>query len=325
MIMVRNYSWPTQLLCALGLVCVLGTTARAQGNDVLVVTALQATYSLTSALTVDTSIRVENAPSRGTRMAGQERAFASPALDALFREADAVVTIARVWNQDQLYRAARARNIRVVPIDAARPWDEGAAPVGLRRRPCSKAPWSVDGDTLCVEGMSPFIWLSIANAIRMAENIAADLARLVPQEAAAIDDNLTELIAGLRTLKAEHDTRFAMLTETRIFALADEFVYLFGEMGVFVDGTFTKEDVLWSEADLEGFEQYLAAGGAPVVVHKWEPNQPILDALERAGATLVVLNTADPGIAVDGRLDPTGYMTLVRQNLEDLFRALSGS
>jgi ABC-type Zn uptake system ZnuABC Zn-binding protein ZnuA len=255
-------------------------------------------------------------------MAAQERALFDDDLDPLFTETDAVVTIARVWRDDLLYQAARARNIRVVPIDAARPWDEGAAPVGLRRTACADAPW-VENEP-CTEEISPFVWLSISNAVRMAEHIAVDLIRLVPDEETAIRANLAGIVGELRDLKSEYDNRFALLPDPRVFALADEFVYLFGEMGVFVDGYFTREDVRWTEEDIAGFEEYLASGGASVIVHKWEPAQPIMDAINRSGAKLVILDTADPGLEIDGRLDPDGYIAIFRNDLDTLAAALGG-
>jgi len=232
------------------------------------------------------------------------------------------VTIARVWREDPLYQAARARNIRVFPIDAARPWDESAAPVGLSRVPCTNAAWVEN--VPCTDEISPFLWLSISNGVRMAEHIAADLERLAPEDAAKIGSNLESVVTQLRDLKSEYDLRFALLPDPRVFSLADEFVYLFGEMGIFVDGYFTKEDVRWTEDDLAGFENYLATGGASVVVHKWEPNQMIMDAIEHAGAKLLILDSGDPGLETEGRLDPNGYVTILRNDFDALLAALAG-
>ncbi len=312
-------------LCALvstiALSCLLAGPVASQESGPLVLTSLQSTYSLTSALAEGTNIRVENAPSDGARMAGQERVLFDPDLDELFASADAVVTIARVWRDDQLYQAARARNIRVVPIDAARPWDEAAAPVGLRKVPCSNVSWA-SGEP-CVDEISPFVWLSIANGIRMAENIAVDLERLAPDDTTQIQMNLGTLVAELRTLKSEYDNKFAFLPDIRVFALAEEFVYLFGEMGVFVDGYFIQEDVRWTDEDIRAFENYLVNDGPNFVVHKWEPSQPISDAIDRAGVRLIILDSADPGLEVDDHLDLDGYLTILDSDLNALLAAFA--
>ena len=299
----------------------MAMAVAAQQTGPLVLTSLQSTYSLTSALAQDTSVRVENAPMDGARMAAQERVLFAADLDDLFSSADAVVTIARVWREDRLYQAARSRNIRIVPIDAARPWDEGAAPVGVRTRPCSQMRGADNNP--CTDEMSPFVWLSIANGVRMAENIATDLVRLAPEDAEKIQMNLSALVDRLRVLKSEYDNRFVLLPDPRVFALADEFVYLFGEMGIFVDGTFTKEDVRWTEDDLQAFENYLAASGPTIVVHKWEPGQPILDVITRGGGKLVILDPGDPGLVIGDRLDSDGYQTILRNNFDALLAALS--
>lgn len=307
------------LAAAIVFVGALAGKSIAQETGLLVLTSLQATYSLTSSLAEGTNIRVENAPADGSRMAAQERALFSANLDDLFVDADAVVTIARVWREDRLYQAARARNIRVVPIDAARPWDEEAASVGLRRVPCSNARWTES--IPCTEEISPFIWLSISNGVRMAEHIATDLARLSPNDAQAIQRNLDALLIELRMLKSEYDNRFAFVSDLRVFALASEFVYLFGEMGIFVDGTFTKEDVRWTEDDLQGFENYLEQSGPTTVVHKWEPSEQIREAISRAGSQLVILDSGDPGSEIEGRLDPGGYVSILRSDLNALLDA----
>ncbi len=297
--------------------------AMAQDGDLLVVTSLQATYALTSDLVSGTGIRVENAPADGALMADHARILADNDLDALLTDADAVISIVRLWREDPLYAEARARNILVVPIDAARPYDEVTQPVGLRKRPCLAPEWGAAPE--CVDDFSPFIWFSAANGVRMAENIASDLKRLSPGDAATIDANLALISRELRSLQAEYDSKFAEIPDARIFALADEFVYLFDEMGVYVDGYFTKEDVRWSEADLAGFDAYMKAAGPTVIVHKWEPSEAIKEVIEQNGGKLVILNTMDPGLDVDGRLSPDGYASLLKQDYDSLLAALSGN
>jgi ABC-type Zn uptake system ZnuABC Zn-binding protein ZnuA len=307
------------LLAAMAAASIL--PAKAQEDGLLVVTSLQAIYALTSALVEGTPIRVENAPADGALMADHARILADDDLDALLADADAVVSIVRLWREDPLYAEARARNIRVVPIDAARPYDEVTQPVGLRKYPCQPPEWGAAAS--CPEDFSPYVWFSIANGVRIAENIATDLKRLSPDAAATIDTNLATILRELRTLQAEYDGKFAALADPRVFALADEFVYLFDEMGIYVDGYFTREDVRWSEADLAGFDAYLKEAGPTVIVHKWEPAEPIKAIIEANGARLVILNTLDPGLEVGGRLSPDGYVTLLRQNLDALLAALS--
>ena len=319
--MAGQNAWRALGIGLLGALCLHGG-ARAQ--DTVVVTSLQATYSLASALAEGTGVRVDNAPAQGSRMAGQERFLAQAALDPLFVEADAVVTVTRVWQEDPLFPAARRRNIRVIEIDAAWPLDAESAPVSLVRRSCAPPPWETADGSRCANDLSPYVWLSISNGVRMTENIAADLVRLAPMDAERVESNLARLTGELRSLKADFDNRFAAFGDARVFALAEEFDYLLGEMGVFVDGAFTKEDVLWSENDLQAFESYLRDSGIAVVVHKWEPSESIRGAIARAGAKLVILDTGDPGIVMDDRLDAGGYTLVLRNNLEALASAFSG-
>ena len=60
-------------------------------------------------------------------------------------------------------------------------------------------------------------------------------------------------------------------------------------------------------------------------MHKWEPSEAIKEVIEQNGGKLVILNTMDPGLDVDGRLSPDGYASLLKQDYDSLLAALSGN
>lgn len=287
-----------------------------------VLTTLQATYSITSALAAGTGIRVVNVPAQGSVMDSQ--AFALTRVDdAIFKEAEAVVGISRLWRDDPLYAAARARNLRIVNIDAVSPWNPSESGVSVIRRPVSDVPW-VPRQADVDPGLSRFIWLSLTNATRMAELVAADLERLSPADAPHIGKNLNAFTTSMRRMKADYGARFAGLADPRVLSLADEFVYLLSDLGVFVDGWFIKQDVNWTDSDRAALTAYLKEHGVRVVVHKWEPDPGIASAIAAAGAKLVVLDAGDPGgVARTGPLPVEGYQALMRANMEGLLSALS--
>src|SRR5690606_28990478 len=127
----------------------LGATAAGAAEDdrVLVLTALPAVYSVSTALAAGTAIEVRNVPEGGRPPAAQASYFAAQAerLAPLFGEADAVVTIGKLWSGDPLYAAARAANIRVVDIDATKPWSTTLEGIGVVLAPEQDAPWAERG------------------------------------------------------------------------------------------------------------------------------------------------------------------------------------
>jgi hypothetical protein len=300
------------------------STAQAQtSNEHLVLTSLQATYSITSALSKSTQIRVINVPSQSAVMDTQ--AFALTRVDdAIFKQAEAVVTISKLWREDPLYPAARTRNIHVINIDASFPWNAAESGVGVIRKPLNNVPWDVQQDNTDAS-LSRYMWLSSANAIRMAELIAADLVRLSPKDAQQIQENLAAFTVSIRQFSAEYGARFAVLPDPRVFSLADEFVYLLSDLGIYVDGWFIKQDVNWTEADLTALTEYLKSHEIRVVVHKWIPDEKIKAAIDQAGAALVVLDSGDPGPGINGATAPEGYQVLMRTNMEGLLRAFGAS
>ncbi len=298
--------------------------ARAQEN--LILTSLPVTYSLASSLAEGTSIAVENLPERGRRLGGLGNYFQSRGerLADTFMVADAVVTIGKLWPEDPLFTAARQFNIRIVDIDATKPWSTSLEGVSVAFEPLSDAPWEERANR-SERRPSVFFWLSLANGARAADIVARDLMRLFPGDEAAIAENLDRLRAQLLELKREYEVKLAALPDVTVYALAPEFVYLAADMGLFVDGYFLKQDVDWSAADLAALESYLAGNEIGVVMHKWQPSEEIATAIAGAGAELVVLETLDAGIVEDGRLTPSSYTELMRQNLEAIHAALSAA
>ena len=309
------------LLLAAGLLGVSRTHAQ-NDNDVFVLTALPATYSVTHALAEGTAIAVENLPERGRRMSALPNLLNQSAdryADTLSR-AEAVVTIGKLWREDPLFIAARRFNIRVVDIDATKPWSTTLEGISVALEPRQSAPWA-ENETGTREPSVHF-WLSPANGARMAEIIAADLVRLSPEDQAAIEANLAALRRELLGLKVEFELKFAELADVTLFALASEFVYLTSDMGLYVDAWFVKQDIDWTESDLAAFGAYLRDNDIGVVVHKWEPEERIRGAIEANGARLAVLDTLEAGIVEDGRLMPRSYLELMRNNLEALHATL---
>ncbi|WCE09038.1 metal ABC transporter solute-binding protein, Zn/Mn family [Pseudomonas sp. JBR1] len=233
-----------------------------------------------------------------------------------FAQAAAVVTLSSLWQADPLYASARRHNLRIVEVDASRAWDPHQPALALLRVPANDVPWA--RATTSEPGHSPFVWLGPVNGLRLATLIAADLARLSPEDAPRITTNLRQFEADVRNLKAEYGARTVALNDARVLALANEFTYLFDDFGLYVEGWFVRQDVDWSETDRSALTQYLRERDIQVVVHKWTPSAPIAEAIRAAGARLVVLDVGNPGLFAD----PTvRYETFLRSNLDRLLAA----
>lgn len=299
--------------------------AAAQTGEVRVVTSLPVTYGIASALAQETNIRVMNVPPEGKPMNALARYFEKPPQKALetLRAADAVVTIGKLWREDPLFVAARAQNIRVVNIDATEPYSATLTGVSLVREPRGAAPWAEEAGSSDETPVSRYFWLGFSNVVRAAEIVAADFMRLSPQYAERIAQNLATFRRQLFELRNGWEEKFAALESVSLFALSPDFVYLTNDLGLFVDGCFFKQDIDWTDADLEAFRKYLTDHAVRVVIHRWEPDARILEAIRAAGAKLVVLRTAESPFPSGTPLTPDTWLTQLTSSLQALYASLA--
>ena len=258
---------PKPWLAALALLLGMLLCAHADPHRQRVLVALPAVYAITAALSEGTQIEVVRVPP-DLSVPMQSQANALSRLDpSVFQQADAVVTLTSLWRADPLFAAARHHNLRIIEIDASRSWEPIRPGVAVARVPANDVPWAGAGNP--DSGFSPYAWLGPINGMRMAALIAVDLARLAPADAVRIEANLAALESRLRDLKATYGARMVALPDVRVLSLANEFIYLFGEFGVFVDSWFARQDIEWSDADRSALTQYLRERDIRVVVHKW--------------------------------------------------------
>lgn len=291
-------------------------------DRLLVLTSLPALYSVSAALAAGTRIDVRNVPEGGRPLAAHASFFDRPpaAVQTLLAQADAVVTMTKLWSGDPLYRAARAANIRVVDIDATKPWSSTLEGVSVALTPTDDAPWS-DAPPRAEREPAIHFWLSPSNGALMADIVARDFMALAPEDRDRVAENLASYRRELLELKREYELALTEVADPTVYALAAEPVYLTTDLGVNVDGWFLKQDIAWTPEDAEAFARHLREREIPVVIHKWEPAEPIRAAIERGGARLVVIDLGETGIVEDGRLAVDGYQRLLRKNLDALLAA----
>ncbi len=312
-------SLPTAILALLAM-----NIQAADQPQVTILTGNQATYSLASALTRETPIQVLNVPQDGRQMSLLKDYIGrrTEALSPTFAAATAVISVTNALPGDPIYRFARDANIRIVDIDAALPWSLSTPGVALADTPVSNVDWGTDTDPAGA-AIAPYFWLSLSNAIRMGDIIAHDLIELFPDFETTIHSNLDDLKWSLLNLRNEYQNRLIETGADTVFALTGDFVYLTNDMGLYVDGYFIKQDIRWTEADLDFLTSHLRQREIKVVIHKWMPSDAILGAVSAAGAELVVLDTGDPGMVENRQLVADGLQQILRKNLDAVYSALS--
>ncbi|CAO3426289.1 metal ABC transporter solute-binding protein, Zn/Mn family [Azospirillum doebereinerae] len=237
------------------------------------------TAGLAQALTQGTALTVEKIVPDAIPM-GRQNALLTGRGEAKLadaaKRADAVLTLRSVWADDPVYPLARRHNIRLVEIDAARPVDGALPGVALR------------------EGAA-FPWLGIANAGRMADIVAADLRRLYPDAAPAIDGNLAILKRALLTLSSNAVRAFAGLPDPSVAALSDRFALLAADLGLDLRKVWTRDDRDWTPERLAELTALLKAERIPAVLHHRQPAPEIAQAVTAGGAKLIVLDSLESG------------------------------
>jgi len=286
----------------------------------LIMTSLQATYSIAHALAKDTAIEVRPGFPADVGM-DQQAAYLAKRRRVDFitaaQQADAVIAIRRIWDTDPLYPAVRAQNIRAIEIDASTPFAPEMAGVALL-----DTTKKVGEET--IRGISPYIWLSLTNAIRMTDIVASDLRRISAPDAATIDRNQQQFRGAIMALWVGFEGRLADIDASAVILLNQEFRYLMADVGVDVAASFGRSDFDWTEADVAALRETITKTGARAVIAAQKPKDTVVAAIAAAGGRLAVLNLMDPGVATaDGQLDPNGLLAATRANLDALLAVLA--
>jgi ABC-type Zn uptake system ZnuABC Zn-binding protein ZnuA len=309
-------------LAAAALPVLFARPAAAAGEKMLVVTSLQPTYSIARALAKETAIEVRAAFPPDVDM-DQQAAYLAKRRRADFidaaKRADAAITIRRIWGLDPLFPAVRAQNIRVIEIDASTPFAPEMAGVALLQ---ISQPTGSGGEQR-PKTVSPYIWLSLTNTVRMTDIIAADFRRLSEADGKTIDRNQQQFRTSILALRAQFDSKLAEVDNPAVILLSSELGYLASDLGVDITAGFAKPDYDWTDADIKALTDTMAKSGTRVVVAGHKPKDQIAAAVTAAGGRMVVIDLMDPGVAdADGQLDPDGLLKMTRSNLDKLLAAL---
>jgi len=275
-----------------------------------ILTSFPATYSITAQLCSNTTLKAVYLFPEKVSMDSQIQYIKTrgKALASVLQTATAVVSLRSAWPNDPIFPAARKENIRVIEIDATMPFDRQKAGIPLLTAP------SEDGKNRVP---SRLLWLSLANASRMADIIAGDLERLSPEDKTVITQNLRIFKQVVFKLRSTCESRFAQLDNLAVIAMTTDFIYLTENFNIDVVRYFLKPEIDWTNEDMVIFEQAIRNNEITTVIQKWTPDQKIIDAIRNSGARLVVLDNINPGMSRD-LLSAQTYLDTMQYNLNVL-------
>ena len=235
--------------------------------------------SLTTLLVRDTGIVVLR-PVPETLPPSRQLAFfagrGAAGLAEAARQADAVVALRSIWPDDPLFPLARRQNIRLIEIDAARPLDASLPGMALQEQDASA---------------NALPWLDPVNLGRMADVIAADVARLVPAAKPRIQANVATLRQQLLAITAQSEARLAAASNLAVFSLSDRLDYLVNGFNLDLAGADARADEEWTPAALADLTKRLRAATVAAVLHHRDLPPAVADAVQQAGVRAIVLQT----------------------------------
>jgi zinc transport system substrate-binding protein len=168
------------------------------------------------------------------------------------------------------------------------------------------------------------IWLDPLRAVRMAENLAAGLIRVLPGDEAVITANLADYRARLEALDARLRQGLGDLSRKDIVTFHEAFPYFAAAYGLNVVAVVNKEpgEVLTPAQLGELVREIRLLGNPPLFV---EPQYTDLSAQTLSSETGAPVYSLDPIVTGPEENVPLDYYeTVMLQNMNTLITALSG-
>lgn len=169
------------------------------------------------------------------------------------------------------------------------------------------------------------IWLDPSRAVRMAENLAEGLIRVLPGDEAAISANLADYRSRLEALDQTLRDGLKDLPSKDIVTFHEAFPYFAAAYGLNVVAVVNKEpgEVLTPAQLAELVREIIRLGNPPLFV---EPQYTDLSARTLSAETGSSVWSLDPMVTGPGENVPLDYYeTVMLQNMNTLTEALSGA
>ncbi len=287
----------------------LENTERAAGKVVRIAVGIGVLESLARELVRGTGIEIVQGFSTNSRIAEQQALIIAerfnPKLDPA--SVSACIDLRGTSADSRLFSYLRSQNIGVIEIDVG-------SPVGVGRR----SPAVIyDPQT---GSIFPNLWLSPENTLNMIDVMSEDIARILPECKEQLESNQVELKRDISELTAKYVAEFSNYTNTDVLVLCKDFYYLLNSFQLFGVARMDDDGRAWKAGKLAELQEVLLNNEVRVVLHRWEPDDGVVRAIEEAGAELVIL---DPMNKVSLRTD--GYVETLQENLQHLREAFASS
>lgn len=285
---------------------ILGCVLLSQANAEQILASNALLTSMGKSLVSDTKLTVTSAVPNNlpfSRQLSYLNGQGAAQFAELAKKSDSVIGFRSVRTDEPVYPYARRSNIRLVEIDALYPIDGESAGIStIQQSYVGDLAKSLDLPYQRVE--NSFVWLSLNNLGRAVEIMANDLKKLYPKEATIIDRNIGEIQHQLLTINARASTIFANIDNPVLVSLSDRFANFTNDLGLETLATVPLDDKDWTEPRLKNLTAWLKQQQIKVVIHHRRPNANIVQAVEQAGATLVILDSLETGeIFISQRLN----------------------
>lgn len=169
------------------------------------------------------------------------------------------------------------------------------------------------------DAVNSHTFISFSNAIQQTYAIQRALARLRPQDAAALQQNAAEYARRLRTIKARAAAQLADATITRVVTVHDGYGYLLQEFGLEVGGVVQPSHGLTPSAgELRDMVSLLKRERITVVFSEASFPEPLLKVLrDEAGVSVYIISHI-----ASGPFTPDKFEREMQQNADTMIRAL---
>ena len=168
-------------------------------------------------------------------------------------------------------------------------------------------------------GVNSHTFISFSNAIQQTYAIGRALARLRPQDAAALQQNAAEYARRLRTIKARGASQLADATITRVVTVHDGYGYLLQEFGLEVGGVVQPSHGLTPSAgELRDMVALLKRENITIVFSEATFPEPLLRVLrDEAGVSVFIISHI-----ASGPFTADKFEREMQQNVDTMIRAL---
>ncbi len=267
-----------------------------------VITSIQPIYSLVNYLTEGTDIKVHSMFGSDVSMDTSSEAFEDKDLDlSIFDNAEAVVGLSRVWNEDKLYAKARTENINIIEIDAATSFD------GLVNLLISQ---DEKGN------INPYLWTNGSNIIKLANIVAKDLTRIYPKNKNKIEKNLANLNEKINLIDREFSQQILEINEDSIINLSKNLDYFINDLNIF------SKKYNYDEVNEDTVEKIIKESNTKIFVGDRWLKKKVVKKIEELGGKFVYIETLNVPLDDNGQMDKDAILKAYKNNLENIINAL---